>query len=64
MHNPLWAPIAVIASRELALSALPDAPVVAHERRRESRRLRRGTWRLRRRTALRFRPFADYREAV
>ena len=42
MYNLLWAPIAVTAGRELAMSGLPDAPVVADKRRRASRPVRRG----------------------
>jgi hypothetical protein len=41
-HHPIWAVVPVAASRELALSALPDAPVVAEERRRGGRVRRRG----------------------
>jgi hypothetical protein len=33
MHNLLWPPIAVAAGRDVAESALPDAPVVARARR-------------------------------
>jgi hypothetical protein len=64
MHNLLWAPIAVTAGRELAMSALPDAPVVADERRRGSRLVRRASGRLSRRTGLPLRPFAEQREAA
>jgi hypothetical protein len=46
MYNLLWAPIAVTAGRELAMSGLPDAPVVADKRLRASRPVRRGSWRL------------------
>ncbi len=49
MHNLLWAPIAVAAGRELAMSGLPDAPAVADKRRRAARPLR---------------PLAGHREAV
>ncbi len=40
MCEPLWAPIAVAAGRGLALSAVPDAPVVTTRPRRGRRRLR------------------------
>ena len=63
-HHPIWALVPVAASRELALSALPDAPVVADERRRGSRRRRRGSWRLRRRVTLSLSQFADPRDAT
>jgi hypothetical protein len=43
MHNLLWAPNAITAGRELAMSGLPDAPVVADKRRRASRPVRRGS---------------------
>ena len=43
MYNLLWAPIAVAAGRELAMSGLPDAPVVADKRRRASRPVRSGS---------------------
>jgi hypothetical protein len=55
------APLAVEAVRELAMSALPDAPVVA-ERPRASRRRRRGSWRPR--FALPLRRLPEPREAV
>jgi hypothetical protein len=64
MYDLLGASIPVAASRELAMSALPDAPVVADERRRGRRRLRRGSGRLRLRTALVLRRFAEHREAA
>jgi hypothetical protein len=41
MYNLLWTPIAVTAGRELAMSGLPDAPVVANKRRGASRPVRR-----------------------
>jgi hypothetical protein len=40
MYNLLWAPIAVTAGRGLAMSGLPDAPVVADRRRGASRPVR------------------------
>jgi hypothetical protein len=43
MYNLLWAPNAITAGRELAMSGLPDAPVVADKRRRASRPVRRGS---------------------
>jgi hypothetical protein len=43
MSNLLFTPIAVVAGRELALSARPDAPVVAGDARAAARRLRRGS---------------------
>ena len=49
MHNLLWAPIAVTAGRELAMSGLPHTPVVADKRRHAARPLR---------------PLAEHREAV
>ena len=55
MSNLLWAPIAVAAGRELAMSGLPDAPVVADKRRRASRPVHRGSGRL---PAVPRRPFA------
>ena len=58
-HHPLWAVVPVAASRELALSALPDAPVVAEKRWRGSRVRRRGSWRLRRRVTLALSQFAE-----
>jgi hypothetical protein len=64
MYNLRLAPIAVPAGRELAMSALADAPVVAHERRRASRPVRRGSGRLRRRAGLLLRQFAEQGEAV
>jgi hypothetical protein len=64
MYNLLWAPIAVTAGRELAMSSLPDAPVVAGKRRGASRPVRRGSWWLPRRAARPLRPIAKYREAV
>ena len=67
MYNLLWAPIAVTAGRELAMSGLPDAPVVAGKRRRASRPARRASWRLPRRAArpLRpLRPLAEHHEAI
>jgi hypothetical protein len=63
MYNPLWTPIAVTAGRELAMSGLPDAPVVADKPRGTSRPVRRGTWRLPRRAARPLRPLAEHREA-
>ena len=63
MYNLLWAPIAVTAGRELAMSGLPDAPVVADKRRRASRPVRRGSRRLPRRAARPLRPLAEHREA-
>jgi hypothetical protein len=64
MYDLLWASIAVAASRELAMSALPDAPVVADERRRGRPQPRRGSGRLRLRTALALRRFVEHREAA
>ena len=43
MYNLLWAPIAVAAGRELAMSSLPDAPAVADKRRRASRPVHSGS---------------------
>jgi hypothetical protein len=40
MRDLRWMPNVVGASRELAWSAMPDAPVVVAEARRERRRLR------------------------
>jgi hypothetical protein len=40
MFDVLTSPVGVAAGRTLALSAMPDAPVVAAEPRRERRRLR------------------------
>jgi hypothetical protein len=40
MFDVLTSPVGVEAGRRLALSAMPDAPVVAAEPRRERRRLR------------------------
>jgi hypothetical protein len=58
MQPMFFGPIPLAASRKLATSALPDAPVVhAREPRRESRR----SERLRRRIAL---PLRGLREAV
>ena len=64
MYNLLWAPIAVTAGRELAMSGLPDTPVVADKPRRPSRPVRSGSWRLPRRAAPPLRPLAEHREAV
>jgi len=64
MYNLLWAPIAVADGRELAMSGLPDAPVVADERRRASRPVHSGSWQLRRRAAPPLRPLAAHGEAV
>jgi hypothetical protein len=58
MYDLLWAPIPVAASRKLAVSARPDAPVVADERRRRASRAPR------RRTALPLRRLAEHREAA
>jgi hypothetical protein len=63
MSNLLWAPIAVTAGRELAMSGLPDAPVVAADKRGASRPVRRGSWRLTRRAVRPLRPLAERREA-
>ena len=63
MYNLLWAPIAVAAGRELAMSGLPDAPVVADKRRRASRPVHSGSGQLRRRAAPLLRPL-EHREAV
>jgi hypothetical protein len=63
MSNLLVTPIALVAGRELPLSALPDAPVVA-DKRRGSRGLRAGSRRLRRRTAPALGPFAEPRAAA
>jgi hypothetical protein len=63
MSNLLWSPIAVTAGRELAMSGLPDAPVVADKRRRASRPVRRGSRWLPRRAARPLRPLAEHREA-
>ncbi|HJW78482.1 MAG TPA: hypothetical protein VJ526_07970 [Beijerinckiaceae bacterium] len=62
MYNLLRAPNAVAAGRELAMSGLPDAPV-ADRRRRASRPVRRGSWRLPRRAARPLRPLTEHREA-
>jgi hypothetical protein len=51
MHNLLSGPVGVMATRHLARSALPDAPVVAAERRPPRRRVRRGGARALRRLA-------------
>jgi hypothetical protein len=40
MYDLRWVPIVVGAGRELASSAMPDAPVVADRPRRERRRVR------------------------
>ena len=64
MYNLLWAPIAVTAGRELAMSGLPDAPVVADKRRRASRPVHSGSGQLRRRAAPLIRPLVEHREAV
>jgi hypothetical protein len=58
MYDLLWAPIPVAASRELALSARPDAPVIADAR------WRRASQAIRRRTAQPVRRFAEHREAA
>jgi hypothetical protein len=63
MYSLLWAPIAVTAGRELAMSGLPDAPAVADKRRRASRPVRRGSWRLPSCAARPLRPLAEHREA-
>jgi hypothetical protein len=41
MYDLLGIPIGVAAGRELAMSAMPDAPVIADDRRRGRRRPRR-----------------------
>ena len=64
MHNLLWAPIAVAAGRELAMSGLPDAPAVADKRRRASRPVHSGSEQPRRRAVRPLRPLAEHREAV
>ena len=67
MYNLLWAPIAVTAGRELAMSGLPEAPDVADKRRRQrraSRPVHSGSGQLRRRAAPPLRPLAEHREAV
>ena len=46
MYDLRWVPIVVGAGRELARSAMPDAPVVAERPRREGRLLRRFAERL------------------
>ena len=56
MHNLLSGPVGVMATRDLARSALPDAPVVAAERRPPRRRVRRGGARALRRLADRLAP--------
>ena len=63
MYNLLWAPIAVTAGRELAMSSLPDAPAVADKPQGASRPVRRGSRRLPRRAARPFSPLAPPREA-
>jgi hypothetical protein len=47
MFNLLWAPIAVAAGRGLAMSGLPDTPVVADQRRRATRPAHSGSGQLR-----------------
>jgi hypothetical protein len=59
MYDPLWVPFGVAAGRKLAMSALPDAPVVTDERRRPRRERRR----LRPRAALAHR-YAEHRGAA
>ena len=64
MHNLLWAPIAVTAGRELAMSGLPHTPVVADKQRHARRPARRESWRLPRRAVQPLRPLAEHRGAV
>jgi hypothetical protein len=64
MYNLLWAPIAVTAGRELAMSGLPHTPVVADKRRHARRPARRESGQLRRHAARPLRPLAEHREAV
>jgi hypothetical protein len=52
MFDVLAAPAGLAAGRRLALSAMPDAPVVPEGNRRHARRLRRLTARPRHRIAL------------